>query len=219
MLFLASYFQPKDIQNYLNSVWKFNYQKYGRQNHQNWLLKYYPESFQDNIKKSKTKNEAKKIIKKFLDSLPQNFYKKLDNSIKEIEINLNKNTNKIISKLENIYNKKFPFKEIKVYITTAPIFPYNYKQRWFMIGRNLSPQKQVDVALHELNHFMFYYYFTKKLKHLSREKFETIKESLAILTNPKSSNKPLVKSLEKIVLRNENKSIDEIISIVSKEFI
>ena len=177
-------------------------------------MKNYPKSFQDNIKKAKTKDQAKKVIKEFLDTLPQNFYKKLVNSVKEIKNNLNKNTDKIIFRLENIYNKEFPFKEIKVYVTTAPIFPYNYEQLWFMIGRNLSPQKQIDLTLHELNHFMFYFYYTKKLKHLSNQNFETIKESLSILTNPEGNDKPSVKPLEKIVLRNKNKSIDEIIRYI-----
>ncbi|MBM4401733.1 MAG: hypothetical protein FJ044_00615 [Candidatus Cloacimonetes bacterium] len=105
---------------------------------------------------------------------------------------LNENAVKIIEKLEKTYNKPFPFNEVAVYITTANIHPYNYEEKWFMSGRNQSEQGHLRTAMHELNHFMFYYYYPHLKDKLGNEKFEILKEALAIYTLLKTNRSNLI---------------------------
>jgi len=135
---------------------------------------------------------------------------------KETEKLLNQKKKEIIFPLEKVYGKSFPFSTIKVYLTTAPIFPYNYEERWFMLGRNNDAQKHLATAKHELNHFMFYFYYWDQMrkKRISAEKREKLKEALVILTNPEGNDKPDVKKLEEYLKTLKGKSMDEIIEQV-----
>ena len=215
MKFSVYYSLEKDITNYLRSLWHFKYHRHGRKNFQQKLLDYYPATFQTKLKKAITQDQAETVIKNFLKQKPIAFHQKTKQVVKNTQTLLNKNSSKIISSLEKIYQRPFPFKSIKVYITTAPIFPYNYQKRWFMAGRNSQPQKHIAVAKHELNHFMFHHYFEDKIK-FEKEKVEQLKEALAVLTNPEGQHKPNIKLLEKFISKHTDKPVAEIVNLIIK---
>lgn len=84
-----------------------------------------------------------------------------------------------------------------------------------MSRRSNSVEGHLNTTKHELNHFMFYYYYQEKLRKqsLSEEKIEKLKEALAILTNPEGNNKPDVKELEVFIQLQKNKTINQIIEL------
>jgi len=212
MKFSVKYSIQKDINNHLNSIWRFKYRKYGRKKIKERLLSHYPDDLKQKLAQTKTKQEAKKIIKNSL----LNFKESIFRSVEKVNQILNKNKEEIVFSLEKVYRKKLPFKEVKVYLTTAPIFPYNYDHLWFMTGKNCSAEKHISIAKHELNHFMFYYYFADDLKKKGQTNkvIEEIKEALAILTSSEDNNKPSIKNMEKVVLKNKERKIGEIVDIL-----
>lgn len=211
MVFVVKYSLEKDIWNHLNSNWRFRFRKYGRKNIQKKLLQTYPEEYRRNLAQAKTEKEATVVIKSFLASLPKSFQNTTPIIGKGVEKVLNEEKKQIISSLEKLYGKPFPFKEITVYLTTGTIHPYNYKERWFMTGRNSSLDKHIKTTKHELNHFMFYYYYPHLRKKLGVEKYERLKEALAIFTNPEGNDKPDVKKLEKYLKTLSGQPMDKII--------
>lgn len=182
------------------------------------LLRSFPEDFRENLKKAKDEKAAKKVIKTFLDSFHPSFY----NLNPVIETGLTKILNdrkkEIINPLEKVYRKPLLFKKVTIYLTTFSICSYSYEEKWFMSGRNASIESHIDTSKHELNHFMFYYYYLNKLDKLgvSKEKRERLKEALAILTNPEGNDKPAVKKLENYLKTLAGKPMDEIISLSLK---
>ena len=90
--------------------------------------------------------------------------------------------------------------------------PYNFRQLWFMSGRNCTPKQHIRIAKHELNHFMFYHYYPQLQKELGKEKYEILKEGLAIYTDPNGNNKPAVKRIENYFRKNLDKTIDKIMA-------
>jgi len=210
MEFVVFYSQEKDIQNYLNAGWKFKYRKFGRDPKK--FLKQFPQDFQNELLKAKTKQEAVKVIKNFWKKVKSpEFDKNTKLIIKQTEKILNTEKEKIIKPLESLYDKPFPFSEIKVYLTTFPINPYNYQEMWFMLPRKASPLQIINTAKHELNHFMFYHYYSYLREKLGEEKLEKLKEALVILTNPEGNDKPEVKELEEYLKTLSEKPIEEII--------
>lgn len=218
MQFFVDYSQIKDIQNYLNAGWKFTYAKHGRENIQERLLQNYPQDFKTKLLEAKTKDVAEKVVEDFLYSRPENFKRITNLVIKVCQLVLDEEKQNIIDLSQKIYQKPFPFEKITVYITTFPICPYNYKDYWFMISRNNSIAGFINTAKHELNHFMFYYYYSDKLIQLkvSQEKREKLKEALAIFSNPEGNDKPDIKELEFYLKALKDKSMDEIIDLSLK---
>ena len=119
----------------------------------------------------------------------------------------------IIGLLETVYQKNFPFDEITVFLTSLGICPYNYEKRWFMSRRSNSVEGHINTTKHELNHFMFYFYYLDLLakKGLPNDKIEKLKEAFAILTNPEGNNKPDVEKLEEYIKSLKGQSTDQII--------
>ena len=218
MQFLVNYSQEKDIQNYLNAGWKFTYAKHGRKDLPEKLLQNYPQEFKNRLLEAKTKIVAEKIVKDFLDSRSEDFKRITKLVIKVCQEVLDEEKQNIIDLLQEIYQKPFPFEKITVYITTFPICPYNYEERWFMVYRNMNIPGFINTAKHELNHFMFYYYYLDKLikQKVSLEKREKLKEALGIFSNPEGNDKPKVKELESYLKTLKGKAMDEIISLAIK---
>jgi hypothetical protein len=218
MKFIVNYSREKDIDNYLNSVWKFSYLKHGREGIENKLLKWFPEEFRNKILNSQTKEDATTIIENYLDNLPQSFRDQTPVLVIGVEKILNDHQTEIVELLESVYSKKFPFDTITVFLTSLGICPYNYEERWFMSRRSNSVEGHIDTTKHELNHFMFYYYYLDSLiqKGLPKEKIEKLKEALAILTNPEGNNKPDVKELEEYIKSLSGQSTDQIIELCLK---
>lgn len=221
-MFKVIYSQDKDIMNYLNSVWNFSYRKYGRRNMSNRLLKFFPDDFRIGIKKSKTKDEAIIVIKKYLESLPKKFSNQMPIISAGLEKIINKKKKDIINLLESVYESPFPFKKVTIYLTTVGIFPYNFKERWIMSHYANSIDGHIKTIKHELNHFMFYYYYQEELKKqgISIKGIEELKEALAIFTNPEGNKKPSVKKIENFIkLQNKIKMSSLIKSIIDNGLI
>ena len=207
-----SYSSSKDIQNYLNAGWKFTYATHGRDPKQ--FLARLPNDFQKKLTNAPTKPQATKVIKSYWEkSRTINFNQNTKLTIKWMQIIINNEWKNIVNLLELVYQQKFPFEQIHIYLTTFPINPYNYKEKWFMVGRNSSIVGIISTTKHELNHFMFYFYFLEELRkrNVSLEKREKLKEALAILTNPEGNDKPDVKELEKYIQSQKEKPVKEII--------
>ena len=113
-------------------------------------------------------------------------------------------------KLKMIYKNKVSFKSILVYLTSSPICPYNFKEKWILVFAEANTRQQLQILLYELNHFMFYYYFGDLRKELEKEKFESLKEALTIFTNPEEKGYPNQRKLRKWLIEQE-KSIPDII--------
>lgn len=222
MKFIVKYSQEKDSIPYLNNFWKSSWVDYGG-NQLEMGKKYLPAEFLETLNKAKTKDEAINIILEYWKSVRnKNFKKDTALIIKWYGRILEEEQELIIKTLEKVYGKKFPFKKITVYLTTAPSCPYNYEKKWYMVHRNSQIMNLFNVSIHELNHFMFYYYWRNYLKkqNISNEKIEYLKESFAVLTSSNSnenSEKPNIFPIQNFVKKNKDKSIKEIIDLVIKE--
>lgn len=218
MKFQVFYSKEKDIWNYLNFGWRFISLKHGREDIQEKSLENFPEDFRSKLKRAKTETKARAIIENFINSFSPTFFRL--NEIIEIGVAkvLNDNRKQIIGLLEDIYQKPLLFKEITAYLTSFPMHPYCYEKRWYMTGRTASSEGHIKTAKHELNHFMFYYYYREKLHKLgiSMEKREKLKEALAIFTNPEGNDKPAVKKLETYLKTLSGKPMEKIIEKVLK---
>jgi hypothetical protein len=82
-----------------------------------------------------------------------------------------------------------------------------------MVGRDDNIARIILVAKHELNHFMFFYYYPQLKEKLGEEKFEILKEALVIFTNPEGNDKPAVKKLENYFKTLSGKPATEIINL------
>lgn len=123
--------------------------------------------------------------------------------------------NENIANLENFYGKRCPFDKVSVFITTNIFCPYNYEERYLYIQTG-SLVDQLDTIQHELNHFMFYYYYPKLERKLGKNKYELLKESLTFFTNPNQSGYPDEKRLRELYTTKKWGNIDEIIEVASK---
>jgi hypothetical protein len=221
MKFIVKYSQEKDFIPYINDLWKSNWTDYGT-DYFAIGKKYFPIKFMETVKSAKTKENVKNIIIKYWQSVRnQDFKKNTDYLIKWYTKILNEEKDLIIKPLEKAYSEKFPFEKITVYLTTFPMCPYYYEKRWYMVNRRSDPLWLIDVSKHELNHFMFYYYWRDYLKkqNISNEKIEYLKEAFAVLaTNNSKENaeKSNVLEIQKIVKQNSNKPPKEIIDLVLK---
>ena len=92
-----------------------------------------------------------------------------------------------------------------------PLCPYSYKDKFIYICLNDTAEKQISVLLHELNHFMFYFYYSDLKDKLGHEKYELLKESLSYFSNPEQEGKPDEKELRNLYASKNWENIDEII--------
>ncbi|MDO8507750.1 MAG: hypothetical protein Q7S53_04250 [bacterium] len=218
MKFKVEYSIEKDMVPYLNAVWKMQYKTFGRNNLRERLLSSKPEQFQKDIKKAKTEEEAKIVINDFLYENLEKNKAEFAQKIKKIQKNLDDNKEKIIGKLEKLYNKEFPFNVITIYLTTAGICPYNYEKRWFMTYANADEARVLSVASHELNHFMFFYYYLPSLKKegIDDHKLMVLKEALVVLDPNDTDKKPQAEDLKKFLKTLSDRPMDEIIELAIK---
>ena len=185
-------------------------------NHRKKLLSNYPVEFQEAINKAGTEEQAGKVIKDYLGSKSKWFNNNTELIVKGIEYVLNQNAEEIIKLLEEVFAKKFPFDHITVYVTTVGICPYNEKEKWFMINRNSSIDNCPRTTKHELNHFMFHYYFGELETKIGDDKFYLLKEALVYLTGSKDSYRPAIKPIGEYIKTVSDKSIEEIIELSLK---
>lgn len=220
MIFWAKYSQNLDLKSYINKIWKKAWVDYGDKSKE-YNYRYGPKEFIDELTDAKDEKSAEKVVRRYWQkTLPPSFEKDNVFLIKWFERFLNEEKDLIIGRLEKVYGEKFPFDEITVYLTTCPFFPYSYEERYFMVGKNSNFFGILNIARHELNHFMFYYYFRDYLKErgMSSEGIEYLKEAMAILSSSKKTenegrNKQILE-LENLVRENRSLGVRKIVDLV-----
>lgn len=211
MTIKVCYSFDRDVQNYLDSVYKFKYLKHGREEIVDDLLKNYPEEFKAALKNASNEQDAAKIISNFLSKDIETRQLKYLEKAKELEAAWNKKDKEAIKELEKLYQQKFPFDEMTVYYTSVFICTYNMKEKWIMAYGEATIERQLQTIIHELNHWMFYTYHKDLLRKISKETFESLKEALAVFTNPEQSGYPNQRKL-RAWLKTQNKFIPEILA-------
>ena len=211
MEFEIKYSFKKDSKNYINSVYQFSYFLHGRKNIKNKLLQNIDIAAQEIIVKSENKEFAYNKIYEYLKERYNRDKFEIVNSIKNLRNILDNSKKLIINKLENLYKNKVVFEKVTIYLTTIPVCPHNYKEKYFFVYLLEKPSIQSNIVLHELNHFMFYFYYSHLLSKLGMEKFELLKESLTFFTNPEQKGKPNEKELRDFFSGRKWESIDSAI--------
>lgn len=90
-----------------------------------------------------------------------------------------------IKRLENVHKNPFPDKNIKGVLSSAGRFGYNQDEGWFATDMFKNKFISIDVATHELMHFMFHKYYWQicKEKGLPHNAIWDIKEAFTVLLN------------------------------------
>src|SRR3989344_7387465 len=205
-----NYSLERDIGNYVNALYRFKWLKHGRGDIQEKLLAPFPKPFKHHLEKAKNENQARQVSAVLLEKSYTERKRRFSKVAKKLEYAWQKEGSKIEKKLQDVFTKKIPFKKINFYLTSLPICPYNYKERWIMIFANIPTERQLQILTHELNHFMFYYYFGNLESELSKEKFESLKEALTVFTNPEEKGYPAQQKLRAWLVKEEG-TIPEII--------
>jgi len=223
MKFVVKYSEEKDFIPYLFNLWKPSLMTYGGDFFE-MARKRFSIEFIESLKKAKTEKDAKKIIVNYWKSIRDKYFEEDTNLlVKWYQRFLDEEKDLIINPLEKVYSEKFPFEEITVYLTTFFSCPYNYENKWFMTYRSSRLISDLIFgSIHELNHFMFYFYWSDYLKkqNISNEKIEYLKESFAVLTSSKpneNAEKPNILPIQNFIKANKDKPIKEIIDLVIKE--
>ena len=220
MEFIVEYSEEKDINVYLNALYNQDWTDYGTNYHE-IAKKYYPVEFLDNIKNSKTVDDARQVVSQYFKSTRNQYYLQSSDFVaKWFARFLNEEQKLITGKLEKVFQQPFPFEKITVYLNSFYTNPYNYEEKWYMVGRDYNFWGLLKTSTHELNHFMFFFYFRDALikRGFNKSQVDHLKESLAVLTsnNPEKENelKTKVLPIQKFVYENKDKSIDKIIELV-----
>jgi hypothetical protein len=88
-------------------------------------------------------------------------------------------------RLEKIHKHPFPFSSVKAVLSSAGRFGYNTDGRWFAASMLQNKFASIDIATHELMHFMFHKYYWKVCEKsgLSWKQIWNIKEAFTVLLN------------------------------------
>lgn len=183
------YSPEKDAETYANFVYQFKSFEHGRTNFQKELLDRLEPELQTIITGATDEKTAYEGVLDYLTKKNNENPQLMENSIKTLNQRWDAVGNQIIYSLEFLYKKPFPFQNVTLYFTTNSICPYSYEDRYFFANYKYASE-QMDVAKHELNHFMFYYYYDSLRNKLDLERFELLKESLTLFSSPNQSGKP-----------------------------
>ncbi len=128
--------------------------------------------------------EAKIEIQKTVETYYKNAEKliSLAKGINEEWVKIEKD---FIEKLEKIHKFPFTHKAVKGVLSTATRFGYNMNNGWFATDSSRDKFACMDVAMHELMHFMFHKYYDEvcKKSDLTPGEMWDIKESSTVLLN------------------------------------
>ncbi len=154
--------------------------------------------------------KARKVIKDFLSQDLESRKTRYLTVSRKLELAWKNEGSRIEDQLQKLYERKVPFKLIKIYLSSLPICPYNFEKRWIMVFGETTIKRQLQILTHELNHFMFYYYFGALKERLGKERFESIKEALTVFTNPEEKGYPAQQKL-RAWLTEQKETIPKII--------
>ena len=128
------------------------------------------------------RNFIKKEISKFYS--PKNKSK-----LEEIKNDSQKYWDKIekefFKRIKDVFGSPFPYSSIKGVFSTASRFGYSIKSKWFATNINSNKFVVAEVAMHELFHFVFHFYFWKECEKykLNWKQIWGIKEATTVLLN------------------------------------
>lgn len=210
MKLLVKYSIEKDTSTYVNFVYKFKGFEHGREGMASKLLSKLDPELQNAIKSAKDEDEAHENIQKYLEKSYEKNKESYEKNIEKFKAEWERVGDTVIKFLEFLYQKPFPFEEITAYLTTNNIFPYSYNERYFFTSMRFL-LNQLQTSKHELNHFMFYYYYPELKEELGEEKYELLKESLSFFSNPAQKGKPNEAALRELYKSKIWKNMDEAI--------
>ena len=148
MRIYIQYSVNKDAENYLNGVFEFKHLKHGRENIREDLLAKIDSILRSKIEKSKNKEDAQKLIFDFLTEWQKENSEFIESVIKNLEHGWNMVGQETIKKLETLYKKQFQFNKITIYLTSLPLCPYSYKEKYLFVYIKDSAERQVKIILH-----------------------------------------------------------------------
>ncbi|PJE63794.1 hypothetical protein COU89_01305 [Candidatus Roizmanbacteria bacterium CG10_big_fil_rev_8_21_14_0_10_45_7] len=149
----------KDIDNYINSIYRFKWLKHERKDIDVWTKRFlFPEELKV-IQEAENEIAARKILKDILTKITQrNRYEFLIMQ-QSLEKSWYRKERRFFELTEQFYRKPIFFPQTTAYFTTLPICPYSLKECWFMVSYRFSLEEQVRTICHEIMHFMFLYYY------------------------------------------------------------
>lgn len=213
MIFSASYDPARDAENYLHAIYDAAYLAHGREGMVERLLNMVEiEAIKNILTQKGNRDEASEKITSILSESRGRL--DLERKAYELEEALARLGDQVTFQLAALYSHDWPFESIHIDLTTLPICPYDFKAKNIYVHAAPSSQAQLRILSHELNHFMFYEIYSKDLyTKLGREKFELLKESMTIFTNPEQTGKPNEEVLRKLFIEKGVRSISEAVEI------
>ncbi len=184
MILQFSYLKDKDIDNYLKFVWKSP----------SWLGDSTASSITHGIddtliamlRSAESSRAAREVVERIIDSIWKMDIGGYKNKIKNLSSEWMLREGGFVKSLEIFYEKPFDFNNLKAYLTTLPICPYDYDKGWFMVALKNSLERQIKTVGHELMHFVFIRHYWDKCEkkfRLSDDKIDMIKEALTVFLN------------------------------------
>ena len=171
--------------------------------------------------KGRTQKEAYRFLGPYLKRLYKKKRKEIDFFKSKIKSAWELKGKQIIKKLEEIHNKKTPYKKIICYYTSCLRAPYGFGKDYFWIAvpvYNFDSNIFLTTITHELFHLFFTYYYWIQCRKLGLkdELIGHLKEALTFLINSEFKgillqkdygypiHKNLRKDLGKIWCKNKN---------------
>jgi hypothetical protein len=211
------YSVEKDAETYINYVYQFKALKHGRADPQKELLERLDPELRGILSSATDEKSAYKEVLAYLTKKNHENPQLMQNSKKNLQERWDTVGTNIIYSLEFLYKKPFPFDNVTLYLTTNNICPYSYEDRYFYANYKYVSE-QMDVAKHELNHFMFYYYYDSLKNQLNEEKYDLLKESLTFFSNPSQTGKPNERPIREFFKTQIWETLDEAI-LAGNEFL
>lgn len=127
-------------------------------------------------------DKAKPGLRKFLRKLyNSNYIKSFQKTMQELWDEIE---NEFFKKMDSLMKKEYN-KEIKAYITTIEICPYNTQEPSFMVSLLSSLPRAILTCGHEIMHLYFHEFYWKDIeKKIGSKKTGDLKEALTTLLNP-----------------------------------
>lgn len=209
---IAVRYSPEtDLENYISKIFFGTKYDYGRTDLREKLLKDCSEEvralFSDDLVETELRSRLLHILRTEYERRPEWYEKK----IQDLAWVWGQVGSQVEYALARMYGRPFPFAgdTLTVNFTTLFICPYRYEERMIFCAVKQPNVQQVATVLHELNHFMFYYYFGHLRSSLSEGDYELLKESLTFFSSPDRPGYPAEKPLRELYLSKQWGSLDE----------